>query len=57
MLDRSSEHPLPYASGFKMMFFSGFLRKKLFRFSPGMTIILAGRHFLQEGYLPVSVPG
>jgi hypothetical protein len=22
-----------------------------------MTIILAGRHFLQEGYLPVSVPG
>jgi len=29
------------------------LRKKLFRFSPGMTIILAGRRFLQEGYLPV----
>jgi len=36
-----------------MMFYSGFLRKNLFRFSPGMTIILAGRHFLQEGYLPV----
>ena len=53
MLDRSSEHPLPYASGFKMMFFSGFLRKKLFRFSPGMTIILARKRFLQEGYLPV----
>ena len=35
-----------------MMFFSGFLRKKIFRFSPGMTIILSGRHFLQEGYLP-----